>query len=46
MSEASKRLPVFVFPNSLEFFAEESSTHKQLVTIYNPYDFVVSFRGK
>ena len=40
MSEASKRLPVFVF------FAEESSTHKQLVTIYNPYDFVVSFRGK
>lgn len=39
-----KRLPVFVFPSSLNFFAEESSSHKQMVTVYNPYDFVVSFK--
>lgn len=41
-----KRLPVFVFPSSLNFFAEESSSHKQMVTVYNPYDFVVNFKGK
>lgn len=40
-----KRLPVFVFPSSLNFFADESSTHKQMVTVYNPYDFVVNFKG-
>ena len=44
MSE-SKRLPVFVFPSALNFFAEESSTHKQMITVYNPYDFVVNFKG-
>ena len=41
----SKRLPVFVFPSALNFFAEESSTHKQMITVYNPYDFVVNFKG-
>ena len=40
-----KRLPVFVFPSSLNFYAEESSTHKQIFTVYNPYDFVVNFKG-
>lgn len=40
-----KRLPVFVFPSSLNFFVEDSSTHKQMITLYNPYDFVVSFKG-
>lgn len=40
-----KRLPVFVFPSSLNFFADESSSHKQMVTVYNPYDFVVNFKG-
>ncbi|EFX81929.1 hypothetical protein DAPPUDRAFT_49680 [Daphnia pulex] len=39
-----KRLPVFVFPSSLNFFADESSSHKQMVTVYNPYDFVVNFK--
>lgn len=41
-----KRLPVFVFPSSLTFFAEDSSTHKQMITLYNPYDLVVNFKGK
>jgi len=44
MSEL-KRLPVFVFPSSITFFAEESSSHKQMITLYNPYDLVVQFKG-
>jgi len=39
-----KRLPVFVFPSSLNFYAEDSSSHKQVVTLYNPYEYPVDFR--
>ena len=44
MSEL-KRLPVFVFPSSVNFYAEDSSSHKQVVTLYNPYEFLVKFKG-
>ncbi|XP_071520983.1 motile sperm domain-containing protein 1 isoform X2 [Panulirus ornatus] len=37
------RLPVFVFPQSLTFYVADQSTHKQIVTLYNPYDFHISF---
>lgn len=43
MSEV-KRLPVFVFPSSINFYAEDSSSHKQVVTLYNPYEFLVKFK--
>ncbi|XP_077287021.1 motile sperm domain-containing protein 1-like [Arctopsyche grandis] len=38
------RLAVFAFPVSLEFFPAARPTHKQLLTLYNPYDFPVNFR--
>lgn len=38
-------LPVFVFPQSLTFFADEQSSHKQVLTVYNPYDFALRFKG-
>lgn len=37
-------LPVFVFPQSLTFFANEQSSHKQVLTVYNPYDFALRFK--
>lgn len=37
-------LPVFVFPQSLTFFADEQSSHKQVLTVYNPYDFALRFK--
>lgn len=39
-------LPVFVFPAQLNFYVKDSTTHRHLITIYNPYDFVVSYQGK
>ncbi|XP_023946990.1 motile sperm domain-containing protein 1 [Bicyclus anynana] len=39
-----KNFPVFVFPVSLEFFINARHTHKQLLTVYNPYDFSVNFK--
>ncbi|KAJ0176050.1 hypothetical protein K1T71_008224 [Dendrolimus kikuchii] len=39
-----KNFPVFVFPVSLEFFLNARQTHKQLLTVYNPYDFSVNFK--
>ncbi|XP_042238924.1 motile sperm domain-containing protein 1-like [Homarus americanus] len=37
------RLPVFVFPQSLTFYVADQTTHKQIVTLYNPYDFRISY---
>ncbi|KAM5170031.1 motile sperm domain-containing protein 1-like [Mantella aurantiaca] len=30
-------LPVFIFPPSLDFYADQQSSHKQVLTLYNPY---------
>ena len=38
-------LPVFVFPQSLTFYADDQSTHKQVLTVYNPYEFTLRFKG-
>ncbi|MBN3318846.1 MSPD1 protein, partial [Atractosteus spatula] len=38
------RLPVFLFPAELTFFAEERSTHRQVLTLYNPYSFPLNFK--
>ncbi|XP_064615138.1 LOW QUALITY PROTEIN: motile sperm domain-containing protein 1-like [Liolophura sinensis] len=38
------KLPVFVFPTSLTFYSDDQSSHKQVVTLYNPYDFAIRFK--
>ncbi|XP_029638648.1 motile sperm domain-containing protein 1 isoform X2 [Octopus sinensis] len=38
------KLPVFVFPQSLSFYLDDSITHKQVLTLYNPYDFSIRFK--
>lgn len=38
------QLPVFVFPHAITFCAEDQASHKQVLTLYNPYDFPVAFR--
>jgi len=37
-------LPVFVFPSSLNFYTDDPSSHKQVLTLYNPYEFTVLFK--
>lgn len=39
-----RKLPVFVFPQSITFFLDNQDTHKQVLTLYNPYDFPVKFK--
>lgn len=38
------KLPVFVFPTSLNFYIDDQSSHKQVLTLYNPYEFTVLFK--
>ncbi|XP_048746432.1 motile sperm domain-containing protein 1-like [Ostrea edulis] len=38
------RLPVFVFPSSLNFYSDDQSSHKQVLTLYNPYEFPLKFK--
>ncbi|KAM9377549.1 motile sperm domain-containing protein 1 isoform 3-T3 [Pholidichthys leucotaenia] len=37
-------LPVFVFPTELIFYADERTSHKQVLTLYNPYEFALKFK--
>ncbi|KAM8847907.1 motile sperm domain-containing protein 1 isoform X2 [Synchiropus splendidus] len=37
-------LPVFVFPTELVFYADEQTSHKQVLTLYNPYEFALKFK--
>ena len=41
-----KKLPVFVFPEELQFYSNDESAHKQVLTIYNPYEFATRFQGE
>ena len=36
---------MFVFPEELQFSVEDESSHKQILTIYNPYEFNIQFQG-
>lgn len=38
------KIPVFVYPVQIDFYLEDTSTHKRVVTIYNPYEFDVTFK--
>ncbi|KAL2079415.1 hypothetical protein ACEWY4_025159 [Coilia grayii] len=37
-------LPVFVFPTELVFYEGQRSTHKRVLTFYNPYNFPLRFK--
>ena len=45
MFPPSRIPPVFVFPSTIEFFEDDPTTHKRVLTIYNPYDYEVAFKG-
>ncbi|XP_071951194.1 motile sperm domain-containing protein 1-like [Antedon mediterranea] len=38
------KLPVFVFPSELNYYADDRNTHKQVITVYNPYEFPLRFK--
>ncbi|XP_028983923.1 motile sperm domain-containing protein 1-like [Betta splendens] len=37
-------LPVFLFPTELVFYSEQRSSHRRVLTLYNPYSFSISFK--
>ncbi|XP_063984717.1 motile sperm domain-containing protein 1-like [Diachasmimorpha longicaudata] len=39
-----QKFPVFVFPPNITFYLDDQSTHKQVLTLYNPYEFPVKFK--
>jgi len=44
MFSPSRIPPVFVFPSTIEFYEDDPTTHKRVLTIYNPYDYEVAFK--
>ncbi|KAJ3660504.1 hypothetical protein Zmor_004949 [Zophobas morio] len=44
MSLKDRSIPVFIYPSELTFFVGSQITHKQLLTLYNPYEFPVKYQ--
>ena len=40
------KYPVFIFPSSFNFYMDDPASLKQVVTLYNPYDIGITFKGK
>ena len=40
------QVPVFVHPTSLNFYTSDHNSYKQIITLFNPYEFVIKFKGK
>ena len=38
--------PVFAFPSKLDFYYSDQSTHKRVLTLYNPFDLDVKFKSQ
>ncbi|XP_063305836.1 motile sperm domain-containing protein 1-like isoform X2 [Pelobates fuscus] len=43
-STSQSPLPVFIFPPSLEFYADDQASHKQVLTLYNPFPCVLRYK--
>lgn len=43
--QRERKLPVFVFPEELRFESNDEVAHKQVLTLYNPYDFNIKFQS-
>ncbi|XP_050437206.1 motile sperm domain-containing protein 1-like [Adelges cooleyi] len=41
---ADYKVPVFVSPQSLTFSLDDKTSHRQIITLFNPYDFPVKFK--
>lgn len=39
------KLHVFVFPTSLNFYSDDTSSYQAAMTLYNPYDFNIKYKG-
>ncbi|CAH0754142.1 unnamed protein product [Bemisia tabaci] len=44
MQPRDGKVPFFVFPSSLTFYLEDRTSHKQILTLYNPYEFPIRFK--
>jgi hypothetical protein len=40
------KLPLFVFPTALQFYSDDTASHQQVLTVYNPYNFTLKYKGK
>ncbi|KAJ8008644.1 hypothetical protein DPEC_G00107010 [Dallia pectoralis] len=37
-------LPIFLFPSELVFYSDQRSSHRKILTLYNPYTFTITFK--
>jgi hypothetical protein len=46
MTSSSDQIPVFVYPSTgLNFYTNDQNSYKQVITLFNPYEFIIKFKG-
>lgn len=40
-----RQTPIFAFPPSLRFYIGTKNSHVQVLTLYNPYEFPIKYKG-
>jgi len=43
-SDDEGTLPVFISPSDLKYYSDDISSHKQVLTIYNPYGYTLKYK--
>lgn len=46
MESKAQTLPVFILENEIKFIINIPETHRHVLTIFNPYEFALKFKGK
>ena len=41
----TSNLPVFISPSEIKYYTDDISSHKQVITIYNPYAYTLKYKG-
>ena len=45
MNATGNKKGITVYPISFQFFADETNSHRQLLTILNPFEQAIKFKG-
>lgn len=43
-TNAKRNLPIFALPQKVLMYSDDQTSHRQLVTLYNPYDFSINYK--
>jgi hypothetical protein len=44
VTSMTSALPIHVYPQSFNFIADDTNTHRQVITLFNPHDYSIRYK--